>query len=63
MPTLNCLTRDDDIPSASKVPCRLLGEVPDLSAGQPYTGNMLMLMTPRRTFSEGDDGRDVWPQE
>jgi len=42
MPTLNWLTRDDDIPSASKAPYRLLEEVPDWSAGQLYTSNMLI---------------------
>ena len=42
MPTLNWLTRDDDRPSASKVPCRLLEEVPDRSAGQRDTGNRLI---------------------
>ncbi len=42
MPTLNWLTRDEDLCAASKVPYRLLEEAPDLSAGQLYAGNMLI---------------------
>ena len=35
MPTLNWLTRDDDLRAASRVPYRLLEEAPELSAGVP----------------------------
>ena len=42
MPTLNWLTRDEDIRAASRVPYRLFDEVPDLSTGDPNSGNMLM---------------------
>ena len=42
MPTLRWLTRDEDIRAAEKVPYRLLEEVPDLSYGDPDTGNMLI---------------------
>ena len=42
MPILNWLTRDEDISAAGLVPYRLLEEVPDLSAGDPDTGNMLI---------------------
>jgi adenine-specific DNA-methyltransferase len=42
MPTLNWLTRDDDIRTAGRVPYRLLEEVPSLSAGDSMTGNMLI---------------------
>ena len=42
MPTLHWLTRDEDLRSASRVPYRLLEEAPDLSAGEPDTGNMLI---------------------
>ena len=42
MPTLHWLTRDEDLRTASRVPYRLLEEVPDLSAGEPDTGNMLI---------------------
>lgn len=42
MPILNWLSREDDIRAASRVPYRLLEEVPDLSAGDPNTGNMLI---------------------
>lgn len=42
MPILSWLTRDDDIRAAQRVPYRLLEEAPDLSAGDPATGNMLI---------------------
>ena len=42
MPTLNWLTRNEDIHAAARVPYRLLEEAPDLSAGEPATGNMLI---------------------
>lgn len=42
MPILHWLTRDEDIRTAQKVPYRLLEEVPDLSAGDPDAGNMLI---------------------
>ncbi|WPB83605.1 site-specific DNA-methyltransferase [Sediminicoccus rosea] len=42
MPILNWLTRDEDIRSAQRVPYRLLEEVPDLSAGERDSGNMLI---------------------
>ncbi|MCY4387497.1 MAG: site-specific DNA-methyltransferase [Desulfurellaceae bacterium] len=42
MPTLHWLTRDEDLRTASRVPYRLLEEAPDLSAGEPDTGNMLI---------------------
>lgn len=42
MPILNWLTRDEDIRTAQHVPYRLLEEVPDLSAGDGGTGNMLI---------------------
>jgi adenine-specific DNA-methyltransferase len=42
MPILNWLTRDDDIRAASRVPYRLLEEAPELSAGDPAAGNMLI---------------------
>ena len=42
MPTLNWLTRDDDLRAASRVPYRLLEEAPELSAGEPEAGNMLI---------------------
>lgn len=42
MPILSWLTRDEDIRRASRVPYRLLEEVPDLSAGDSATGNMLI---------------------
>lgn len=42
MPTLNWLTRDDDLRAASRVPYRLLEEAPELSAGEPDVGNMLI---------------------
>jgi adenine-specific DNA-methyltransferase len=42
MPTLSWLTRDDDLRAAQRVPYRLLEETPELSAGDPATGNMLI---------------------
>ena len=42
MPILNWLTRDEDIRAASRVPYRLLEEVPDLSTGNPSSENMLL---------------------
>ena len=42
MPTLNWLTRDEDIGAAQRVPYRLLEEVPDQSSGELDTGNMLI---------------------
>ena len=42
MPTLHWLTRDEDLRTASRVSYRLLEEAPDLSAGEPDTGNMLI---------------------
>ncbi|MCI5045948.1 MAG: site-specific DNA-methyltransferase [Aquisalinus sp.] len=42
MPTLNWLTREEDIRAAARVPYRLLEEVPDLSYGAADTGNMLI---------------------
>ncbi|MCB1392198.1 site-specific DNA-methyltransferase [Nitrobacter sp.] len=42
MPILNWLTRDHDIGAARRVPYRLLEEAPELSAGDPSAGNMLI---------------------
>lgn len=42
MPTLHWFTRDEDLRTASRVPYRLLEEVPALSAGEPDTSNMLI---------------------
>ena len=42
MPTLNWLTREEDTGAASRVPYRLLEEAPDLSAGDPDSGNILI---------------------
>lgn len=42
MPILNWLTRDSDIGAAQRVPYRLLEEAPELSTGDPNTGNMLI---------------------
>ena len=42
MPTLNWLTRDDDLHAASHVPYRLLEEAPELSADEPDARNMLI---------------------
>ena len=42
MPLLQWLTRDEDIRAASRVPYHLLEEVPELSSGDPDSGNMLV---------------------
>ena len=42
MPTLNWLTREADIQSTTRVPCRLLEETYHLSTGDPYDGNLLI---------------------
>ena len=42
MPTLNWLTRDQDIQAAARVPFRLLEEATDLSAGEADAGNLLV---------------------
>ena len=42
MPTLNWLTRNEDVGTARRVPYRLLAEVPELSAGEADAGNMLV---------------------
>ena len=42
MPTLNWLTRDEDIRAASRVPYRLLEEARGLSAGELDSGNILI---------------------
>lgn len=42
MPILNWLTRDEDIRAASKVPYRLLEEVPELGGGDRSMPNMLI---------------------
>ena len=42
MPTLHWLTRDTDISAAVRVPYRLLEEAPNLSAGDPEAGNLLI---------------------
>ena len=42
MPTLNWLTREEDVRAAGRAPYRLLEEVPDLSAGNREAGNMLI---------------------
>ena len=42
MPILQWLTRDEDIGSAARVPYRLLEEVPQLSAGDLTSGNILI---------------------
>ena len=42
MPALNWLTRERDVGAAGRVPYRLLEEVPDLSAGDRESGNMLI---------------------
>ena len=42
MPTLHWLTREQDIQQARRAPYRLLEVVPELSAGDPNTGNMLI---------------------
>jgi len=42
MPTLQWLTRDQDLQAANKIPYRLLEEVPDLGFGDRSAGNMLI---------------------
>ena len=42
MPILNWLTRDEDIRAASRAPYRLIKEMPELSAGDLDTRNMLI---------------------
>lgn len=42
MPILKWLTREEDIRAAQRVPYRLLEELPDLSAGDGDTGNLLV---------------------
>ena len=42
MPTLNWLTRDDDLRAAARVPYRLLEEATELSSGEPDASNMLI---------------------
>jgi adenine-specific DNA-methyltransferase len=42
MPTLQWLTRDNDLSAAAKVSYRLLEEVSDLSYGDLAAGNMLI---------------------
>ncbi len=42
MPILNWLTRDEDIRRTKQAPYRLLQEIPELSAGDAITGNMLI---------------------
>jgi adenine-specific DNA-methyltransferase len=42
MPTLNWLSRNDDLKSASQTDYCLLEEVPELGAGDKTTGNMLI---------------------
>ena len=42
MPILNWLTREDDLKTSSRVPYRLLEEVPELGYGDPANENMLI---------------------
>ena len=42
MPTLNWLTREDDIRATTRVAYRLLEEVAEHSSGDRDTGNMLI---------------------
>lgn len=42
MPTLTWVSRDDDLKRAAAAPYRLLGAVPELGAGDPHSGNMLI---------------------
>jgi adenine-specific DNA-methyltransferase len=42
LPTLDWLTRKDDLRAAASVPYRLLEPVAELSAGDPASGNMLI---------------------
>ena len=42
MPILNWLTREEDIRTASSVPCRMLIEGPTVSTGDPDAENALI---------------------
>ena len=42
MPTLNWLSREEDVGASMRVPYRLLEEVRELSNGDPSTGNLLI---------------------
>jgi adenine-specific DNA-methyltransferase len=42
MPTLHWLTRDEDLKAAGRAPYRLLEPVPELSAGDPESENLLI---------------------
>ena len=42
MPILSWLNRDEDVRAAGRAPYRLLEEAPDLGAGDPAAGNMLI---------------------
>jgi adenine-specific DNA-methyltransferase len=42
MPTLTWVSRDDDLKRAAAAPYRLLEPVPELGAGDPASGNMLI---------------------
>ena len=42
MPTLRWVSRDDDLKRAAAAPYRLLEAVPELGAGDPASGNMLI---------------------
>lgn len=42
MPTLQWLSRDEDVKAADRIPYRLLEEVPDLGAGDRNAGDMLI---------------------
>jgi adenine-specific DNA-methyltransferase len=42
MPTLNWLSKENDLKTANKVPYKLLEELPNLGAGDKDTGNMLI---------------------
>src|SRR5687768_15382750 len=42
MPTLQWLTRTEDVRAADSVPYRLLQEVPDLASGEPQSPNLLI---------------------
>ena len=42
MPILHWLTRDEDIRAAARIPYQLLEEVPELSVGDPDSGNLLV---------------------
>ena len=72
MPTLQWWTRDDDVKAADAVPYRLLEELPDLGAGDPDAGNMLihgdnleaLKALSEQRFKEMDcDGRIWWGKD